>query len=180
MPVTFLETPRFILREITHEDSNAMFEMDSDPDVHRYLGNTPVKSIDEILKAIEHIRAQYISNGIGRWAVISRDSKNFIGWAGLKLMKEPINGHIDHYDLGYRFLKKYWGKGIASECAAAITDYGFNVLKQKHLYAYTDSGNKASAKVLTKTGFEQLNSFHHEGSPCTWFWMRNPEMKLTL
>src|SRR5688572_1907750 len=109
MPVTFLATPRLILREIIHDDALAMFEMDSDADVHRYLGKTPVKKIEEIHHAIDSIRQQYESNGIGRWAVMTRQSNKFIGWAGLKLITEPINDHVNHYDLGYRFLKNQWG-----------------------------------------------------------------------
>ena len=39
-----IETERLILREILHSDADAMFELDSDPEVHRYLGNEKMKN----------------------------------------------------------------------------------------------------------------------------------------
>jgi len=47
-----IETERLILRELEYTDKNDLFEMDSDPEVHLYIENNPVKTIDEIQKAI--------------------------------------------------------------------------------------------------------------------------------
>ncbi len=69
-----LETERLFLRELTMEDQEDLFELDSDPEVHRYLENNPVKSIDEILEVINMLQQQYLENGIARWAVV--DKKN--------------------------------------------------------------------------------------------------------
>jgi ribosomal-protein-alanine N-acetyltransferase len=164
-----LETDRLYMREILPGDEEAMFELDSDPDVHRYLGNKPVKSLDEVRAAINMLRDQYLTNGIARWAVIEKSSGNFIGWAGFKFITEPINGQKGHYDLGYRFIRKYWGKGYASECALALVPYGFNVLKQKTLYAYTAAGNKISKHILEKAGLVFQGTFIEERGECYWF-----------
>jgi len=75
----FVETPRTLIRELLEEDAEAMFEMDSDPQVHRYLGNEPVKNIGKIIEVIAFVRKQYSDNGIGRWAVIDKQSGKFIG-----------------------------------------------------------------------------------------------------
>ena len=79
----FIETDRLILREITADDAPAMFDLDSDPEVHRYLGNHPVLHIREIETIITHIRRQYAENGIGRWAVVDKETGEFAGWSGL-------------------------------------------------------------------------------------------------
>ena len=63
-------TPRLLLRELQPEDAEAFFDMDSDPEVHRYLGNQPVKDIQRIREMIASVRKQYITNGIGRWAMV--------------------------------------------------------------------------------------------------------------
>jgi len=68
----FAETERLLLREIDYEDEAALFELDSDPEVHRYVGNKPVQSIEQIQLVIGFIRQQYLDNGIGRWAVVKR------------------------------------------------------------------------------------------------------------
>jgi len=61
-----LETERLFLRELSVEDQEDLFELDSDPEVHRYIENNPVKSMDEILKVIKMLQHQYQENGIAR------------------------------------------------------------------------------------------------------------------
>lgn len=53
------------------------------------------------------VRQQYVDNGIGRWAVVEKESGLFIGWAGLKI-ETNVNDHASFYDLGYRFLPEFW------------------------------------------------------------------------
>ncbi|WP_285056561.1 GNAT family N-acetyltransferase [Pedobacter ginsengisoli] len=79
----YAETDRIIMREIVMEDAAAMFEMDSDPEVHRYLYKTPIRSIEETISSINYIRQQYIDYGIGRWAIIDKKTDQFAGWGGL-------------------------------------------------------------------------------------------------
>jgi RimJ/RimL family protein N-acetyltransferase len=104
----FVETNRLTLRELMPSDETGMFELDADAEVHRYLGNKPISTMDEVRQVIALIRDQYVQNGIGRWAVIEKATGHFMGWSGLKLVKELINGHINYYDLGYRLMKKHW------------------------------------------------------------------------
>jgi RimJ/RimL family protein N-acetyltransferase len=163
------QTDRLILREIEPTDEARMFELDSDADVHRYLGNSPVEDIEEIKEVIKFIRKQYIDNGVGRWAVIEKSTNEFIGWAGLKLFKHTINNHTDFYELGYRFIKKYWGNGYATEAAKASLKYGFDTLGLKEIYAMTDVNNINSKKVLEKTGFKYIETFDDNGEQTDWF-----------
>jgi ribosomal-protein-alanine N-acetyltransferase len=164
----FIETERLIIRELLPTDDEAMFELDSDPQVHEFLGKSPVKTIEEVRDIIAFIRQQYIHNGIGRWAMVEKASGNFIGWTGLKLVRNTVNNHTDFYDLGYRLIKKYWGKGYATESAIACRDYGFNMLHQDKLCAITDVNNLDSRKVLEKAGFKCLETFDYEGEPHFW------------
>lgn len=166
---SLLETERLILREIVPEDEDALFEMDSDPEVHRYLGNSPIKTKEQIREVIKMLQQQYKDNGIARWAVIEKNSGKFIGWCGLKLFKQEVNGHINFYELGYRFNKKYWGQGFATEAAKACVDFGFKKLNLTEIYAMTDSLNVNSNKVLEKTGFKYIEKFDFEGDESDWF-----------
>jgi [ribosomal protein S5]-alanine N-acetyltransferase len=165
----FVETERLILREILPSDEQGMFELDSDPEVHTYLGNNPVKILQESREMIIMIRQQYIDHGIGRWAVIEKKTNNFIGWAGFKLVKEEINGHSDFYDLGYRFIKKYWGKGFATEAAKACIDYGFKKMNLSEIYARTMVDNLNSRKVLEKAELTFVEKFDLNGLPHIWY-----------
>jgi len=165
----FTETERLILREILPTDIDGIFELDSDPEVHRYLPGHPIQNKEQAMEAIAFIRQQYIDNGIGRWAVVDKKTNDFIGWAGLKLITEPINNHINYYDLGYRLIKKYWGQGIATEAAHASLLYAFDNLNVNEVYAIADYENAASNKILTKVGLTCIETFIHNGIKCNWY-----------
>ena len=163
------ETERLILRELEYTDEKDLFEMDSDPEVHLFIENNPVKSIDEITKVIEMLKKQYKENGIARWAVIDKLTNECIGWSGLKYFNQPLNKHNNFYELGYRFKKKHWGKGFATESSIAILNYGFANLDVDKIFAITDPKNVNSKKVLTKLGFDFQETFDYEGDPTYWF-----------
>lgn len=165
----FIETERLFLREIMPDDENALFEVDSNPAVNTYLGNNPVKDIEQIRGVIQFIRQQYSDNGIGRWAMIEKKSNIFIGWTGLKYVKELTNKHINYYDLGYRLNQKYWGMGYATESAIACVDYGFNQLKLQEIYAMAHFENKASRHVIEKSGLKYIETFEDNHVPHDWF-----------
>lgn len=169
-----IETERLILRELTLSDAEGMFELDSNPNVHLFLGNNPVKNIQESIDMIENIQKQYVNFGIGRWAVVLKETNEFIGWSGIKYITSEINNHKNFYELGYRFIEKHWGKGYASEAGKAFVAYAFNEMKVDALYAYADAGNENSRKILEKLGFHFVNSFEYEGEIEVWYELKNP------
>ena len=165
----YIETERLILRDLLPTDDEGMFLLDSDPDVHKYLGRKPVQNIEQCREVIEIIRQQYETNGIGRWAVIKKETGTFIGWSGLKLMKETINGRNNFLDLGYRFIKQYWGKGYATETAIASVFYAWDVLKARELCGIAQIDNIASRKVLQSAGLRFIQNFDFNGDPYEWY-----------
>jgi [ribosomal protein S5]-alanine N-acetyltransferase len=164
-----IETERLFLRETNFTDDSDMFEMDSDPEVQLYIENKPVKTIEEIHKVLENLKNQYSENGIGRWAVVDKETNECVGWCGLKYFKQELNNHINFYELGYRFKKKHWGKGYATESSNAVLEYGFNTFKVKSIYAITDPQNINSKKVLIKLGFDFKETFDYEGDLTDWY-----------
>ncbi len=124
-----------------------------------FLGKNPIKTIEEAQKVIDFVRLQYQENGIGRWAVLLKENHEFIGWAGLKLVKEEINGHKDFYDLGYRFIKNFWQKGYGYEAAKACLDYAFTEMHLKNVYAHAMIGNEGSKRILKKIGMQNTGTF---------------------
>jgi ribosomal-protein-alanine N-acetyltransferase len=165
-----IETARLFLRDIQMEDAHDMFEMDSDPEVHRYLGNKPQKDIKEAESVIKFLHRQYAENGIGRWAVVRKDSGEFIGWCGLKWMNEmTINGMTNFYDLGYRYKKSQWGRGFGWEAAQACAKYAFEEMKVKELYGFAHEDNEGSRRILKKVGLQEGGIFSLEGDPFYWY-----------
>jgi [ribosomal protein S5]-alanine N-acetyltransferase len=173
-----IETKRLLLREVEYFDEQDLFEMDADPEVHLYLENKPVSSKAEITKVITMLKKQYQENGIARWAVVDKVTEECIGWAGLKYFRETLNHHSHFYELGYRFKKKHWGKGFATESATAIVQYGFQNLKVDSIFAITDPANTHSIKVLTKLGFDFKELFDYEGDPTNWFELKKTNWEI--
>lgn len=99
-------------------------------------------------KIIENnILPQYQLYNHGRWAVHLKNTHEFIGWCGLKYRPE-----IDKIDLGYRFLRKYWGHGYATEAAKRAIQFGFKDLNLQEIFGDAHIENIGSLKVLEKAG----------------------------
>lgn len=171
-----IETERLLLRELLLSDIEGMFELDSNPNVHIYLGNKPVSTIEESKAQIENIQQQYQDLGTGRWAVVLKETNEFIGWSGIKFITNEINNHQNFYEIGYRFIEKHWGKGYATEAGKAFIDYAFSEMNVEAVYAYADEGNENSRKILEKLGLRYVNSFEYEGEIEVWYEIRNPNL----
>jgi len=169
----FCETPRFILREVVIQDKEGLFILDTDPEVHRFLGNQSVISMLQIEKMIESLQMQYRIHGIGRWAIIEKSSGEFVGWSGLKLVKDTINSRSHFFDLGYRIIRSHWGKGIAYETSLAALRYGFETLKLNNIYASAQEENHASLAILSKLGFKKQNRYYDFNAWQIWHEMHD-------
>ena len=163
------ETERLIIREILPSDIEGMFELHSDPDVHKFLGNQTITSKDQIINIINFVRKQYIDYGVGRWAVIGKKNLEFLGWTGLEFVTKETNNHNYYYDLGYRLIKRFWGKGFATESAFASLDYAFEKLNADKVYAMAHCDNEGSNKILKKVGLNRVETFYFEGLKHNWY-----------
>lgn len=163
-----IETERLIIRDLEKFDAKGIFDLDSDPEVHKYLGKNPINTIEEAQEVINFIRKQYVKNEIGRWAVIDKKTNDFIGWTGLKY-EQKLRKNFSYYDLGYRIRKKYWGKGIATETAIESLKYGFTKLNLSEICAAADVNNIASNKVLRKIGLKFIETFDFDGASHNWY-----------
>ena len=84
-----LESERLRFRELQASDADSMFALHSDPQVLRYVGEKPIRHVDQVREIIEDIRRQYQDFGVGRLAVLLKSTNEFIGWAGLKYIVVP-------------------------------------------------------------------------------------------
>ena len=171
-----LETSRLLLRPLELSDAEAMFAMDNNPEVHKYLWQTPTQEITETIKIIEYVRGQYEKNNIGRFATILKETNEFIGWTGIKYIDDHVeNGNTNFYDYGYRLDQKFWGKGFATEASIAWLNYGFNQMKIDKMNAYTHFDNGASNHILQKVGMIFMQDYpDKDGVIWKWWQMENP------
>lgn len=173
----YIETERLIIRDLTTQDLDSMFALDSNPEVHRYLGKKPIKNKAEALQYISDVQKQYAERGIGRWAVELKDTGKFIGWCGLRLYTEyTFNNHSNFYDIGYRLRREFWGKGYATEASKACLQYAWDVLKLDTIYGITERNNEASHRVLLKIGLSYVEDFYYEpeNMQLRWYQLKKP------
>lgn len=168
------ETERLILRPLEITDAKAMFAMDNNPIVHKYLWNQPTKELSETIKIIEMVQKQYVDNKIGRFATLLKENNEFIGWTGIKFVNDHVeNGNTNFYDYGYRLNEKFWNKGYATEASIAWLDYGFNQMNINEMNAYTHAENGASNHVLQKVGFHFIEDYLDKNAVMWKWWQMN-------
>ena len=155
----FLETDRLALRRFTEEDVDILFDLNSDPEVMRYLTGgrpTPREEIrDRIIPF--HLACYERHDGLGTWAAESRPAGEFLGWFHFR------PGPGEGVDLGYRLRRAAWNKGYATEGSRALIAKGFTELGAERVFAHTMTVNAASRRVLEKSGLVLVRTFPHDG-----------------
>lgn len=145
------ETPRLRLRQFTEADAPLILELNSDPEVVKYLHEPTLQNEADAGKILTDIILPQYQNNLGRWAIHTKDNNEFIGWCGLKYRPE-----LDEIDLGYRLMQKAWGKGYATEAAQQTLDHGFTKLNLQLITGRAHIENLASIKVLEKIGMRYV------------------------
>jgi len=170
-----IETHRLYFREFTEADAPLICQLNSDPEVMRYLheAETTKDNAVEVIRNI--IMPQYALYRHGRWALHLKDDNTFIGWCGLKYVKER-----DEIDMGYRLLKGHWGKGYATEAAKATVEYGFHALNLPRMIARAHIENTASLHVIEKCGFHFLRYETVDDCPVKTYELLNPTLDITV
>jgi RimJ/RimL family protein N-acetyltransferase len=156
---TVLTTPRLRLREFTMDDLDALVELDSDPEVMRFLDNgkpTPREKIrDEVLPHL--IREYALFPGFGRWAANDKATGQFVGWFGLRSAECIGPGCAT---LGYRLRRAAWGRGLATEGSRALLAKAFTELGVQRVSADTMAVNRRSRRVMEKAGLTFVRTYH--------------------
>jgi ribosomal-protein-alanine N-acetyltransferase len=164
------ETPRLLLRRFTETDAPLLLQLNSDPEVVKYVHEPILETEDQARNIIMNIILPQYKNDLGRWAMHIKDTMEFIGWCGLKHLPEK-----SEIDLGYRLVKKEWGKGYATEAAHHTLDYGFNELNLKLITGKAHVENIASLKILEKTGMTFIREEIEDGCPIKVYNIANPK-----
>ena len=153
-----METPRLIterllMRPITRDDIDFIFELFKRSETNKYSEYPDLKTRDEAVEMYE----SYLKPGFDdhfRVIIEKKDTGTPMGTIGLYKYSETHR----RAEMGYDLLKEYWGNGYISEAVRAITNYGFNDLGLIRIEATVDQENSRSIRVLERVGFK------HEGT----------------
>jgi RimJ/RimL family protein N-acetyltransferase len=158
-----LETPRLIMREFTTDDVDNLFDLNSDPEVMRYITGgrpTPREVIrDEIIPF--HLAVYDQFDRLGTWAAESSATGEFLGWFHFRA---GPGTDITNIDLGYRLRRSAWNKGYATEGSRALISRGFTDLDVERVFGHTMTVNTASRRVMEKCGLTLVRTIPYEGA----------------
>ena len=145
-----IETKRLLLRPVTLDDAEAMFEYASDRENTRYTFPTN-QSLEETKNNIAQF---YLANPLGRWGIELKSNGKFIGTIDL----HKIDTVLKKAAIGYIINQKYWNQGLTTEANRAVIELAFEKIGMNKLTALHDKDNPASGRVMEKSGMR----FSHE------------------
>ncbi|MEH0826044.1 MULTISPECIES: GNAT family N-acetyltransferase [unclassified Micromonospora] len=152
-----LETERLWLRRFTPDDVDNLVELDSDPEVMRFLtGGRPTPRATVRDEQLPRLLRQYDAHpGLGRWAAEDRGSGGFLGWFALDPSDDGTQA-----ELGYRLRRSAWGRGLATEGSLALVRHAFDAVGVRRVWAQTMTVNSRSRAVMEKVGLRFVRTFH--------------------
>ncbi len=143
-----LETDRLILRKLTLDDANDMFEYSSEPEVTKYVPWEFHKSIEDTFTFLNMVLKKYEGKQVSDWGIVLKENNKLIGtiafhWWSIKDASAEI---------GYAMSKPYWNQGIMTEAMNELIKFGFDRMNLNRIEARAQVENITSQRVMQKAG----------------------------
>jgi RimJ/RimL family protein N-acetyltransferase len=145
-----LQTPRLLMRPFACEDAEEHARMYAKPEVTRFLAGGPFlgeAAAQRSRTALELFIRHWEEHGFGVWAVIDPKTGGLIGQCGLKYLPDS-----HEVEILYALDTPYWGRGVATEAAAAALGHGFRNTRLDRIVAVAKPEHRASQRVMEKLG----------------------------
>lgn len=146
-----LETERLLLRGWRDDDLDALAAMNADPEVMRYISDGSVRDREQSAAALRKAQENWEAHGYGLFAVEVLRSGELAGWAGFAV-PEFLPEVLPAMEIGWRLSRQCWGRGYASEAAAAALGFGFETIDTDRFLSIRHVDNARSARVMEKIG----------------------------
>jgi RimJ/RimL family protein N-acetyltransferase len=159
-----IESPRLRLRRPRPSDAPDLIALDSDPEVMRWVGSPPGCTSPE--ETAERVRQRLATDHgpLGFWVVERRDDGGFCGLCAL--LRMPAGAEVE---LAYRLARGCWGRGLATEAAAALVAHALEAVALPRVVAVTYPENVASQRVLEKVGFAREGVVDYRGVRAAYY-----------
>ena len=152
-----IETERLILRDYTLSDFDSLYEILSDPETMQHY---PRPFNEEMTMGwIEWNIRNYKEYGFGLWAVVLKETGEFIGDCGVTM--QDIDGEMLP-EIGYHINKKYQRRGLGSEAARAVRDWAFEHTDYNCIYSYMKYTNVGSYSTAIANGMKKVKEYPDE------------------
>jgi RimJ/RimL family protein N-acetyltransferase len=159
-----LNTARLRLRRWCAADGEPFAAMNADARVMKYFPRLLTREESDTL--IARIEERFERSGFGLWAVDVDDGSQFAGFIGLSVPQ--FEAHFTPcIEIGWRLAAEYWGRGLATEGARAVLDFGFKSLRLDQIVSFTTEANVRSRRVMEKLGMshDPVDDFDHPSLP---------------
>lgn len=179
LPTAELLTSRLRLSPPRVADLEDRLEMDGDPEVMRFIApllGPPPDPEARRRRLVERIGSGWPERG-RQFHVAWRDSGAFLGWCALFPLEDKPGQPLE---IAYRYRREAWGRGVATEAAAALLRFGFETLRADPIVAVTDLANRGSQAVLAKVGLRRAGNVRAYGTDVAFFvarrdaWLERP------
>jgi RimJ/RimL family protein N-acetyltransferase len=147
--VPTLATPRLVLRPLAEADAPEYAAMYADPEVARHItpDGAPLSS-EDAWRHMAMLVGHWQLRGFGMWAVAERAAPaRLIGRVGCH---EPAGW--PGFEVGWALARPWWGRGYATEAAAAAVRHAFETLARPRVISLVAPENVASAAVARRLG----------------------------
>jgi RimJ/RimL family protein N-acetyltransferase len=157
-----LKSSRILLVPLADLHLELEVELDSDPEVMRFLGNGRARTPAEVEQLhARRMAAAGLVPGLGFW--VGFVDASFVGWWVLEPPEGAGHGRMgEQAELGYRLLRRYWRQGLASEGARELVRHGFEDLGLVRIFAETMAVNAASRATMAAVGMRLVRTFHRD------------------
>jgi len=150
-PKYMLKSERLGFRMLEQHDFQNLTKLDMDPEVRAFFPGG-VSTPDLLQQKIVRSRSNFLEKGYGEFSIFELKTNAFLGRAGFA---ELNDGEIE---VGYLFLKEYWGQGLATETLGALLEWIGNTLSVPRILAYAPVNHHASIRVMKKAGMRYLKT----------------------
>lgn len=147
-----METSRCLLRKISLDNIDDMYDYCSMEEVTRYTKFSQHQSKEETKTIIETI---FIPKQLTKWGIELKETNKLIGTVDFMSIDK------DCATIGYALSPKYWGRGIVPEVAERLLQLSFEELDLKVVYATHHKDNLNSGKVMQKIGMKKIGTDYY-------------------
>lgn len=164
-----IATDRLFMTPFAPAHTDALFALNSNPDVMRFLGKPNTR--EETVESISRTQARWDTLGFGWWTVFLKNTDTIIGSACLQNLAHKENAPLE---IGWRLLTDYHGHGYATEAGRAAMNFGFERVGVDYVCAVADPKNTASHRVMQRLGMHYVGIQTHYGVPCVCYEKHRP------
>jgi len=140
-----VKTDRLVLRQMNENDEDHLMHIFSDPVAMQYYPST--KTREQARSWIQWNQNNYEKHGTGLWICELKEEGTFVGQCGI--VPQTVDERSE-MEIGYLFVRAYWGKGLATEAAMAVKEYGFTSMGRSRLISMIYKPNLPSIQVAKR------------------------------